>query len=180
MAERKSITVSLQVKELMYDITNKAYLTGKAREANGMDYKASSNMQASEDEENSYQLRRSLTTAFSGLKSILGEYLDENNTTTDNLLIKEVDNDGVLKLGFKMPSNFNSSSVDAMGKGIHAYLVDLTLSEWFAIANPKDAQYYAEHSVQSLAVVEKALYKRSRPERPDYGEFGVEAGPVTQ
>ena len=175
MAERKSITVSLQVKELMYDITNKAFLTGKAREAAGMDYKASSNMQASEDEENSYQLRRSLTTAFSGLKSILGEYLDENKTTTDNLLTDAVDSDGILTLGFKMPSNYNSSSVDAMGKGIHAYLVDLTLSEWFAISNPADAKYYQDHSVQSLAVVEKALYKRSRPERPVYddSEFGV-------
>ena len=71
MAEnKKTLTVTQEVKELMYDIMNKSYLTGQAREAGGMDYEASSNMQASEDNENSYQLRRSLANAFSSLKSL--------------------------------------------------------------------------------------------------------------
>lgn len=34
MAEsKKTLTVTLEVKELMFDIMNKAYLTGEAREA---------------------------------------------------------------------------------------------------------------------------------------------------
>ena len=55
MAENKKIlTVTQQVKELVYDIQNKAYLTGQAREAEGKkNYEAASNMQASDDEENS-------------------------------------------------------------------------------------------------------------------------------
>ena len=93
MAENKKIlTVTQQVKELVYDIQNKAYLTGQAREAEGKkNYEAASNMQASDYEENSYQIRRSLANAFSSLKSLLGEYLSEDKSTSNNLIAKEID-----------------------------------------------------------------------------------------
>ena len=161
MAEsKKNLTVKLKVQELMFDIMNKAYLTGQAREAGGK--------QASEDDENSYQLRRSLANAFSGLKSILGEYLDEDKKTTNNIIQNEIDSDGELKLEFKLPSNYNSASSDAMGNNIHAYLVDVALSEWFIITTKEDAKDYVDHSAESLEVVKRALYKRSRPTRPTY------------
>ena len=39
MAEsKKNLTVKLKVQELMFDIMNKAYLTGQAREAGGKGY----------------------------------------------------------------------------------------------------------------------------------------------
>ena len=48
MAEsKKNLTVKLKVQELMFDIMNKTYLTGQAREAGGKGYEESSNMQAS-------------------------------------------------------------------------------------------------------------------------------------
>ena len=99
MAENKKIlTVTQQVKELVYDIQNKAYLTGQAREAEGKkNYEAASNMQASDDEENSYQIRRSLANAFSSLKSLLGEYLSEDKSTSNNLIAKEIDDNGMLQ-----------------------------------------------------------------------------------
>lgn len=170
MAEnKKHLTVTQKVKELVYDIQNKAYLTGQAREAEGKKgYEAASNMQASDDDENSYQIRRSLATAFSSLKSLLGEYLTENRTTSDNLIQQEIDNDGTLTLAFTLPSNYNNSSVDALGNGIHAYLVDMALGDWFAITNKEDAETYIAHSAISLENVKRALYKRSRPGRPTY------------
>ena len=83
MENRKILTVTQRVKELIFDVQNKAYLTGQAREAEGKKtYEAASNMQASDDVENSYQIRRSLANAFSALKSLLGEYLSENSTTS--------------------------------------------------------------------------------------------------
>lgn len=170
MAEsKKTLTVTLEVKELMYDIMNKAYLTGQAREADGhTNYEAASNMQASEDDENSYQLRRSLANAFASLKSLLGEYLDENTTTTNNKIKTEIDSDRQLTLAFKLPSNYNNASADSLGGGIHAYLVDMTLSDWFTITNKADAKDYLDHSAASLEIVKRALYKRSRPVRPTY------------
>ena len=169
MAEsKKTLTVIQEVKELIYDIQNKAYLTGQAREAGGMGYQAASNMQASDDDENSYQIRRSLANAFSSLKSLLGEYLNEDKTTSDNLVNKEIDNDGQLSLEFLLPPNYNNASADSLGNGIHAYLVDMALGDWFTITNKEDAQTYISHSAVSLETVKRALYKRSRPERPRY------------
>lgn len=170
MAEsKKTLTVTLEVKELMHDIMNKAYLTGQAREAEGTKgYEAASNMQASEDEDNSYQLRRSLANAYSSLKSLLGEYLDEDKSSSNNRIQQQIDEDGQLELAFLLPSNYNNASADSLGNGIHAYLVDLTLAEWFTITNKDDAQGYLNHSTVSLETVKRALYKRSRPKRPTY------------
>lgn len=162
-----TLEVKESVKELMYDIMNKTHLTGKSREAEGSkNYEASSRMQASEDDDNSYQLRRSLQTAYTSLKSLLGDYIDEDKTTSNNLLSSEIDGDGILVLSFKMPSNYNKSSTDSLGAGIHAYLVDKALADWFAITNREDAQTYENHSAASLEIVRRALYKRSRPTRP--------------
>lgn len=170
MAEnKKTLTVTQQVKELVFDIQNKAYLTGQAREAEGKKtYEAASNMQASDDIENSYQIRRSLANAFSALKSLLGEYLSEDRSTSNNLIQKEIDDDGVLELAFELPSNYNNSSADALGNGIHSYLVDMALGDWFSITNKEDAQDYISHASVSLENVKRALYKRARPTRPTY------------
>ncbi len=170
MAEsKKTLTVTLEVKELMHDIMNKAYLTGQAREADGTKgYEAASNMQASEDEDNSYQLRRSLANSFSALKSLLGECLNEDRDTSNNRIQKIIDDDGQLELAFLLPSNYNNASADSLGNGIHAYLVDMVLAEWFTITNKADAQDYLNHSTVSLETVKRALYKRSRPTRPTY------------
>lgn len=170
MAEnKKTLTITEKVKELIFDVQNKAYLTGQAREAEGTKgYQAASNMQASDDLENSYQIRRSIANAFSSLKSLLGEYLNENATTSDNLIKTEIDNDGELTLVFQLPSNYNAASADSLGNGIHAYLVDMALGDWFSITNKDDASTYIEHASLSLETVKRALYKRSRPARPQY------------
>lgn len=166
---KKTLVITQQVKELIYDIQNKSYLTGQAREAEGKkNFEAASNMQASDDNDNSYQIRRSLANAFSSLKSLLGEYLSEDKTTSDNIIVQEIDTDGELKLSFKMPSNYNNASVDSLGNGIHAYLVDTALAEWFTITNKEDAQDYMAHSEVSLNIVKRALFKRNRPTRPTY------------
>ena len=61
---KKELTIIEEVKELIYDIQNKTYLIGQAREAEGKSYQSASNMQISDDEEDGYQIRRSLANAF--------------------------------------------------------------------------------------------------------------------
>lgn len=171
MEQKRTISVTLRVPELMYDIMNKTFLTGQARyaEQGGKNYEAASNMQASEDNENSYQLRRSITSAFAQVKSLLGEYLDETNTTTDNIINDQVDKDGTLTLSFLMPSNYNQASADSLGAAIHNYITDRAIYDWFIITDREDAKAYIELAAEALEVAKRALYKRSRPERPDYG-----------
>lgn len=169
MAEnKKDIVVTIEVKELFFDILNKTHLTGQSREAEGKSYQSASNMQASDDDENSYQIRRSLANAFSSLKSLLGEYLSEDRSTSNNRMQSEIDSNGQLTLAFKLPSNYNDASADSLGNGIHSYLVDMALADWFAITSKEDAEVYANHLKFSLDNVKRALYKRSRPVRPTY------------
>lgn len=166
---KKNLVITEEVRELIYDIQNKAYLTGQAREAeNSKRYEAASNMQVSDDDDNSYQIKRSLANAFTSLKSVLGEYLFEETTTSNNLISEEIETGGQLVLSFKLPSNYNSSSAESLGNGIHSYLVDIALGDWFAITNKEDAELYMSHAQTSLEVVKRALYKRSRPVRPTY------------
>ncbi len=162
------INVQLEVKEIIYDIQNKAFLTGQAREASGINYEAASNMQVSDDEENSYQIRRSLSTSLAVLKSILSEHLTNESESCDNKLDNEIDNGGSIILAFDMPSNYNKSSVDALGKSIHSYLVDKSLADWFAINSTADASIYLDRSLVDLDNIKRALCKRSRPDRPTY------------
>lgn len=165
----QTIVVKQHVQELMYDIQNKAYLTGASREAEGSkNFGAASNIQASDDEEEGYQLKRSLANAFTALKSMLGEYLSENTTTSNNTIGQEIDNNGTLILSFKLPSNYNNPSADSLGNSIHAYLVDTALSEWFSITDKEDAEIYIAHAKVSLENILRALYKRSRPTRPKH------------
>jgi hypothetical protein len=169
MAQTKTITVTLQVKELIYDIQNKSYYAGQAREADGSKtYEGASYIQLSDDEENGYQIRRSLTNTFTALKTLLGEYLVENKMTSSNTIVKYIDNDTQLNFEFKMPANFNEASADSLGNNIHSYMVDMALGDWFSITNQNDAKIYYDHAELSLDSVRRALYKRSRPSRPKY------------
>ena len=172
MEKKQIVTTHLDVKTILYDVRNKAYLTGNSRKASGAaNYEASSKMQASEDTEEDDQLKRSLTTYFTMLKSKLGEYLDEDTTTTNNLITVKIEDEESLQMSFRLPSNYNNASADALGAGIHAYLVDMILADWFTITNPSDAQSYAAHASSQLEDVKAALYKRSRPTRPTRPDF---------
>lgn len=172
MAEQKfALPIAIQVAEVLYDVRNKAHLTGQAREADdGKNYATASNMMASEDDDITYQLKRSLADYFSGLKTLLGEFLDEDNDTADNLIDSIIEDEGKLSLSFRLPSNFNSASADAVGKGIHKYLVSNVLADWFSITNKADAEDYVTQGIGALESARRALYKRKRPERPTFDD----------
>lgn len=170
MEQKKTIVVTLESKEIKFDVMNKSHLTGQARNAEGKDYRATAYMQASEDDEHAYQILRSISNAFSHLKVELGEYLHEDGSTSNNRINKTVEDDGKLQLSFLLPSNFNNSACDSLGGMLHEYIVDRTLSEWFVITNKQDAQDYAALANDALDRAKQALYKRERPTRPTYND----------
>ena len=168
MEKKKTIVVTLESKEIKFDVMNKSHLTGQARNAEGKDYRATAYMQASEDDEHAYQILRSISNAFSHLKVELGEYLHEDGSTSNNRINKTVEDGGKLTLSFLLPSNFNNSACDSLGGMLHEYIVDRTLSEWFVITDKQDAQDYANLATDALNQAKQALYKRERPTRPTY------------
>lgn len=168
MENKKTVVVTLQTKEIKYDVQNKTHLTGQARNAEGTNYRATAYMQASNDDEHAYQIMRSMCNAFSQLKVEMGEYLHEDGSTSDNLIDKTVEDEKALQLSFTLPSNFNNAACDSLAHMLHEYIVDRTLSEWFVITNPGDAQNYANLATAALERAKQALYKRERPTRPTY------------
>lgn len=170
MEQKKTIIVTLESKEIKFDVMNKSHLTGQARNAEGKGYRATAYMQASEDDEHAYQILRAISNAFSHLKVELGEYLHEDGSTSNNRINKTVEAGGQLTLSFLLPSNFNNSACDSLGGMLHEYIVDRTLSEWFVITNKDDAQDYANLASVALDRAKQALYKRERPTRPTYND----------
>lgn len=166
--EKKTIVVTLESKEIKFDVMNKSHLTGQAKNAGGADYRSTAYMQASEDDEHAYQILRSISNAFSHLKVELGEYLHDDGSTSNNRINADVEAGKQLKLEFLLPSNFNNSACDSLGGMLHEYIVDRTLSEWFVITNPNDAQNYQNLATDALDRAKQALYKRERPVRPKY------------
>ncbi len=174
MAERpNTLPVTIQTKEVKFAIMSKTHVTARSLQAAGdINYEAASYMQASEDEESSYELIRAIDDAIAEVKVAMGEYLDETTTATDNLIKAAVENGDAVVLNFKLPSNFNSSAADALGSGIHEYVVDRSCYEWYRQTNMKLADACNKDAEASLRRAKNALYKRRRPVRPTYSEEG--------
>lgn len=170
MAEsKKSLEVTLQTKELKFAIMNKTHVTARSLQASGkLNYEAAAHMQASEDLENSYELIRAIDNTIKETKVELGEYLDETVTSTNNLISSAVENGEPVKLEFLLPSNYNSSAADALGAGIHEFIVGRSIYEWYRQTVPEIAEACKADAEAALERTKKALYKRSRPERPTY------------
>lgn len=163
------ITITQEVKELLYDIENKTHLTAQAREMKGTkNYQVASYIQASDEDSTINQIRRSLTDAFSTLKTTLSEYLNEEKTTADNKIYTEIDNNSKLTISLNMPNNYDCSLLDSLSNNIHAYLVSKTIADWFTITNREDADIYNKDVQIRVININMALSKRKRPERPTY------------
>lgn len=158
---RKTVTITLYMTELLYDVENKTYLTGEARD-NGQNYEESADMKANDDAENRNQVMRSIGNAFGTLKTKLGEYLDEAGTTANNVLTSDQSN---LQVVLSMPSNYNTSTKDTIATAMHQYIVNLAIAEWFNIFNKADSTEYLTMAAANLTNLREALNKRVRPVR---------------
>lgn len=166
---KKNLTVKIQTKELKFAIMNKTHVTARSLQAAGkLNYEAAAHMQASEDEENSYELIRAINNAIAETKVELGEYLSEETTETSNLVNSSVENGDEVDLEFSLPSNYNSAAADALGGGIHEFIVGRSIYEWYRQTCPEIADACKVDAETALERAKKALYKRSRPNRPSY------------
>lgn len=170
MAEnKKNLVVTIQTKELKFAIMNKTHVTARSLQASGkLNYEAAAHMQASEDLENSYELIRAISNAIAETKVELGEYLNESVTETSNLINSHVESGEAVTLNFLLPSNYNSAAADALGGGIHEFVVGRSIYEWYRQTCPEIAEACRVDAEASLDRAKKALYKRRRPERPSY------------
>ena len=156
---RVSLTITLYKSELIYDVENKTYLTGRSR-SDGTNHEAVANMQASEDDENRNQILRSFTSALADLRTKLSEYLSSTSTTGSDALMDGTEN---ISVTLTMPSNYNKATVDTITSALHQYMVNTAIGDWFAITDKIDAADYISKAAANLETLREALNKRVRP-----------------
>lgn len=159
----KLIELNLDLSEIVYDIQNKTYLTGKSRR-NDTNHELVAAMQANDDDENANQILRSISMAFSTLKTKLGEYLEQTSTKGGNTLIS---NDTQLTLMMKMPSNYNLATIDTVAAAAHQYIVSSAIVDWFTITHKSDAGEYSAQAEVALKIIVEAVSRRIRPQRKE-------------
>ena len=158
---KKVISITLYMSELVYDVQNKTYLTGRSRQT-GTNHEEVANMQANDDDENANQIMRSIGNAFANLKTKLSEYINESGTSTND---KQISSTGNLTLSLNMPPNYNNASNDAISTALHQYLVNSAIGDWFTITNKNDASDYITLAAANLEQLREAVNKRMRPTR---------------
>ena len=158
---KKVIAITLYMSELIYDVQNKTYLTGRSRQT-GTNHEEVANMQANDDDENSNQIMRSIGNAFANLKTKLSEYINESGTSTND---KQLSSTGNLTLSLNMPPNYNNASNDTISTALHQYLVNSAIGDWFTITNKNDASDYITLAAANLEQLREAVNKRMRPTR---------------
>lgn len=170
------LTVTLKIKELTFDVMNKTHVTARSLQASGkLNYESAAHMQASTDPENSYEILRGINDSIAETKVELGEYLSDTKTNTTNLIDGNIEesasnNDPTVTLQFDLPGNYNSAAADALGAGIHEFIVGRTIYAWYVQTVPELAEKCLVDAEAALVKAKKALYKRSRPTRPTYSE----------
>lgn len=158
---KQTITITLYKSELVYDVQNKTYLTGRSRQTGG-NHEEVANMQANDDEENANQILRSIGNAFATLKTKLSEYLEESGTSANDI---QMDGTGEITVSMKVPSNFNKATNDTISAALHQYLVNTAIGDWFTITNKNDAADYTAMAAADLEQIREAVNKRVRPTR---------------
>lgn len=156
-----NISIEINIQELVYDIQNKTYLTGRSR-GNGENHRQVALMQANNDDENINQIMRSISNGFARINTELAEVLTLNDNNSDNTL--PLDSTSRL-LNLEMPGNFNPAATRPIADAIHQFIVANATAEWFMITNKPDTDDYSKLASHSLSLLREALCKRSRPIR---------------
>jgi hypothetical protein len=161
---KQTITITLYKSELVYDVQNKTYLTGRSRQT-GDNHEQVANMQANDDDENANQILRSLGNAYATLKTKLSEYLIESGTSAVSADDVQMDATSNITVELKVPSNYNKATRDTIAAALHQYLVNTAIGDWFTITNKTDAEDYINLAAANLQQIREAVNKRVRPVR---------------
>lgn len=154
-------TITVDVNEIVYDIRNKTYLTGKSR-ADGTNHRQVAQMMANEDDENAAQVLRSIHSALGEIRTKMAEYHEVSPESVTNIYDESTD---TVQLVCDFPGNFNTAALDGMAMAIHRYIVARAVAEWFTITHKSDAADYERMAQESLANLAESVSKRSRPTR---------------
>lgn len=160
---KQTITITLYKDELLYDIENKAWLTGRSREDSN-NFAAVSKMQAGDETADRNQMLRCIGNAVASLRHQLAEWLsDALSTSAIDTLITD---SAAYTIVMQMPMNYNTSENATLAAAMHQYVVNTSLAEWFNMTAKDEVTDYFTLAAANLQQVREASLKRVRPTRP--------------
>lgn len=171
----KSLRVTIKMSWLLYDIANETFLRGRAL-ASRDNHRAVEGMYATPDDGRREKVLRSIKRGVADLEVAAAEYLsaysEEGRGTGDETI--EADNGGMSAEGslvfeFRMPGNYADGATAELCEGMHEYLKDLAISDWYGVTNPADSERYMVLASSALQGVVAALGSRLRPMRRKEG-----------
>lgn len=167
----KEITITLYKSEILYEVQNKAFLTGQSRLTDD-NAPAVAAMQISDDESNLNQFLRSIGAACSQLKIKLSAYMgaptEPLKLNADNKQIGLEDN---FIFNLKLTPNYNHDFTDAATEAMHSYVVNKALADWFMLTNPSEAAVYYQIAENNLSEAKNYLGARIKPIRRKLSTF---------
>lgn len=156
----RSLQITLSLKEILFDIRNKAYLTGKTREA---DDRIKATIQASTDDD--AQMLRAIQNATNRVCILLSDYIDDESiASVDNSFFD--DESTANSISLTLPANFNGGMAKSVATMIHDYIVSSALREWFQLCFKADVNDYVQLNNVELDDIKAAVSKRKAPTRP--------------
>lgn len=160
---KKKIKITFNTPGQIYDILNKTYLTGRAKSTQeGATPEWISHLQASEDDVDLNQIKRSVMEAKAKLKMCVSEYLDETQREADDRLALE---ETVYVL--MMPASYDESMTGPIAALMHKYITAKVCYDWWMIHSKEDAAGYDAECETTYNELRQAISKRKRPKYND-------------
>lgn len=169
MEQKKTIIVTLESKEIKFDVMNKSHLTARHE------------MQRARIIVPQPICRRvktmNMPIRFYAPSAMLSHILRWNSASICTRMARHPTTASIRQLRTAASCSFHSCSrrtsttlpvIASAGCSMSISLTDL--SEWFVITDKQDAQDYANLATDALDRAKQALYKRERPTRPTYND----------
>lgn len=164
---RKILTIHLHIPDIVYNIQNQSHTAGRLRLADPKTpYEAAYDMQATDDDNESYRVNRSISAAYNNLKTALSEYVIDNLTTSEDELEKEIEGKGELSITLRLTDNYNDAASESVVSGAREYIVNSSLADWFGVTSKEESELYIAKASANLSNMLMALYRRARPQKP--------------
>lgn len=164
----KIVTLKINVRDVIYDIRNKAWLLARARD-NGTNFKQVAYMKPDSEGGDNAQLLQAVAGAWYGLRPLFGEYVVGGGRDPEEAFLAAtapLHNDDELTAVLTLPENFNETVSAALADNVHKYIVAQALAEWLRLNVADDATAFFTEAQMYYNTIWANLAQRIRPERP--------------
>lgn len=155
----QSITITLNKKDLFFEVKNKLYTISESRKTpenlEAIDY-----IKINDDMNDQYRVLSSFSKSKNEVENVLSKYSSDSEPIAQDETI-DTTLTGTLAFALSMPDNFANNA--KLSNAIHNYLVDKAIFDWLMVAAPNEATSYQGVCTNDLQEIVLIFNKRSKP-----------------